>query len=279
VAAELLETEDLISESTRLAAAGCAVPLLAPAASTAGAGLLLGAEPSDATSVTPLGLKLVAGSGTGMPAAPGAFAAVSAVLEAPNFGAATDAVGFFGVLLGVAACTINKRDNQQHNCLYMASDPADGDMPTLDRLLKAHSTTWSVAACLVYLRLQLSSKAYERRIERETHLASLQLHALLHPEGCRSLSWSWTFSRTRLVTASAKSPAAPIEDVGRTGKELLMLLGKQRAPSRCTRAAFAPAGCGDTQFNVSKIGQAWHARMQPERMAKITNCVDCSVEA
>ena len=207
VPAELLVIEDLISESTRPAVAGWAVPLLAPAASTAGAGLLLGAEPSDATSVTPLGLKLVVGSETGMPAAPGAFTAVSAVLEAPNFGAATDAVGFFGVLLGVAACTINKRDTQQHDCLYMASDPADGNRPTLDRLLRAHSTTRSVAACLAYLRMQLLSKAHERRIQSETHLASLHLHALLHPEGCRSLSWSWTSSRTRLVTAFQRETA------------------------------------------------------------------------
>lgn len=110
VTAELLAMEDLISESTRLAVAGCAVLLLAPAAWPAGAALLPGGAvtPSDATSVTPLGLNLVVGSDAGVLAATGAFAAECAVLEAPNFGAATDAVGFFGVLVGDPACTSNK---------------------------------------------------------------------------------------------------------------------------------------------------------------------------
>jgi hypothetical protein len=221
VPAELLVIEDLISESTRLAVAGCAVPLLAPAASTAGAGLLLGAEPSDAISVTPLGFKLVVGSETGMPAAPGAFAAVSAVLEAPNFGAATDAVGFFGVLLGVAACTINNRDNQQRSCFYMASHPADGDRPTLDRLLKHTRQLYlSVAACLVYLRIQLLSKAHERRIQSGTHLASLHLHALLHPGrlAAHFLGAGHPLAPALSRHHSAKARTAPIEYVGRTGR-------------------------------------------------------------
>ena len=128
---------------------------------------------------------------------------------------------------------------------------------------------------MLYLPILILTDAHERTTQSVTHLASLVLHALPDPEGCRSLSWSWTSSRTRLVTAfqreTARCPSRRMES-GSLRCCGSWLAGKDT--SRCSTAAFAPAGCGTLNPTTAR-SEGMHATCRDGDEAQ---AVVCNVE-